>query len=159
MHIMEGTGSWEDPLPEGTLALSTGALRAPQRRNDVAARRAHDAAAIAARLARFLGLDDAEVREVHYATLVHGYPGAEVPGIAPLADTLRHIAEHVDGTGGPDGLRGEEIPLASRIARVATDFARSRRGDRLEALRAHAGTRLDPEVVDALKAVLRAHAT
>jgi HD-GYP domain-containing protein (c-di-GMP phosphodiesterase class II) len=155
---MAGTGSREDPLPDGTLALSTGALSAPLRRNDLAARRAHDAAAIAARIARVLGLDDAEVREVHYATLVHGCPAAEVPGIAPLADTLRHVAEHVDGTGGPDGLRGDDIPLASRIARVATDFARSRRGDRLETVRTHAGTRLDPIVVDALEAVLRAHA-
>jgi response regulator RpfG family c-di-GMP phosphodiesterase len=159
MHNMGGTGSGEDPLLEGIHVLPRGALRAADRRHDRAARRAHDAAALAARIARSLGLGDAEVRDVHYAALVHGWPAAEVPGLAPVADILRHVAEHVDGTGGPDGLRGDEIPLGSRIVRVATDYVRSRRDDRMQTLRAHTGTRLDPGVVDALDAVLQAHAT
>ena len=158
MHHMGGNGSREDPLPDGIEVLSRGALRAADRRHDLAARRAHDAAAVAARIARSLGLDDAEVRDVHYAALVHGWPAAEVPGLAPVADILRHIGEHVDGTGGPDGLRGDEIPLGSRIVRVATDYARSRQENRMQRLHAHTGTRLDPGVVDALDAVLQAHA-
>jgi HD-GYP domain-containing protein (c-di-GMP phosphodiesterase class II) len=36
-----------------------------------------------------------------------------------LADLVRHHHEHYDGTGYPDGLQGEQIPLLSRILSVA----------------------------------------
>jgi HD-GYP domain-containing protein (c-di-GMP phosphodiesterase class II) len=151
-----GIGSREDPLPEGVLAFAVAARDGG--RPVAAARRAHDAAAIAARMARVLGLPDADVRFVHYVALVHGHPAAEVPGLVPLGDALRHVSEHFDGTGGPDGLAGQQIPLASRIARVAAEYVRCRHGDPLAVLRPRAGTRLDPAAVDALAGVLRAHA-
>jgi HD-GYP domain-containing protein (c-di-GMP phosphodiesterase class II) len=34
-------------------------------------------------------------------------------------DVVRHHHERVDGTGYPDGLAGEEIPLAARVFAVA----------------------------------------
>jgi HD-GYP domain-containing protein (c-di-GMP phosphodiesterase class II) len=34
-------------------------------------------------------------------------------------DIIRHEHEHWDGSGYPDGLKGEEIPLGSRIIAVA----------------------------------------
>lgn len=70
-----------------------------------------------------------------------------------------HHHERYDGTGYPDGLTGEEIPLAARIFAVADAFdamtsqrpyrrAHSVESARLE-LRRCSGTQFDPEVVDA----------
>jgi putative nucleotidyltransferase with HDIG domain len=56
----------------------------------------------------------------------HSTRGAEmvaaVPFLAHLADYIRHHHEYWDGSGYPDGLKGEEIPLASRILGVASDY-------------------------------------
>jgi diguanylate cyclase (GGDEF)-like protein/putative nucleotidyltransferase with HDIG domain len=57
---------------------------------------------------------------------LHPVAGAEIveqiDGLAPIVDWIRHSHEHVDGSGYPDGLRGDEIPLASRILLVADAF-------------------------------------
>jgi HD-GYP domain-containing protein (c-di-GMP phosphodiesterase class II) len=67
-----------------------------------------------------------------------------------------------DGSGYPRGLRGEEIPVASRIFAVVDtyDALRSERpykaamshADSLEVLRRVSGTRLDPSLVDRFRA-------
>ncbi|HEB90197.1 MAG TPA: response regulator [Deltaproteobacteria bacterium] len=41
---------------------------------------------------------------------------------APIATTVRHHHERFDGTGYPDGLAGDDIPLASRIIAVVDAF-------------------------------------
>jgi HD-GYP domain-containing protein (c-di-GMP phosphodiesterase class II) len=46
----------------------------------------------------------------------------QVPFLAMCADLIIHHHEKWDGTGYPDGLEGEEIPLGSRILAVANDF-------------------------------------
>jgi HD-GYP domain-containing protein (c-di-GMP phosphodiesterase class II) len=72
--------------------------------------------------------------------------------------------ERFDGGGYPDGLRGERIPLASRIVFVCDAFqamtsdrphgkARSV-ADALAELERCAGTRFDPAVVEAFRAEL-----
>jgi diguanylate cyclase (GGDEF)-like protein len=59
---------------------------------------------------------------------VKGHPaaGAEIvahiDGLSPVSEWIRHSHEHVDGSGYPDGLRGEAIPLSSRILLVADAF-------------------------------------
>jgi putative nucleotidyltransferase with HDIG domain len=82
-----------------------------------------------------------------------------------LPPIVREIArshhERVDGTGYPDRLRGEEIPLSARIVLVADAFDaltsdRPYRRARpawaaLEELRANAGTQFCPRVVVALE--------
>ena len=83
-----------------------------------------------------------------------------VPGLGPVARMVRHGHERFDGNGYPDGLRGEEIPLGSRIVLVcdAYDAMTSPRPYRealsreqaVAELAAHAGTQFDPRVVDAL---------
>jgi response regulator RpfG family c-di-GMP phosphodiesterase len=77
---------------------------------------------------------------------------------------VRHHHERYDGKGHPDGLRGREIPLGSRIVAVVDGFVAmtSGRGHRpasdaeqaLEVLIAEAGRQFDPEVVEALQRVL-----
>jgi putative nucleotidyltransferase with HDIG domain len=80
-------------------------------------------------------------------------------------DGVRHHHERFDGTGYPDGLAGEEIPLDARIIAVADAFdaMTTNRSYRLplereQALRRiaqGAGTQFDPVVVEAFAAVVR----
>ncbi len=81
---------------------------------------------------------------------------------------MRAEHERYDGTGYPDGLAGEEIPLASRII-LATDAFHAMTSDRpyrarlpledaLRELDAHAGAQFDPVVVAALVRIVGAPA-
>jgi HD-GYP domain-containing protein (c-di-GMP phosphodiesterase class II) len=80
----------------------------------------------------------------------------------PRAGIL-HLMEHWDGSGGPKGLKGNAIPLFSRLVAVSNAFDNltSERGDELsnnealEQIRAGSGTLYDPEVVLKLEAVLK----
>jgi putative two-component system response regulator len=84
---------------------------------------------------------------------------AAVPEMEEVAAAVRHHHENYDGTGYPEGLAGEQIPLASRIIHVADayDAMTSPRPfrnalDHANAVRAlanGAGTQFDPEVVAA----------
>ena len=77
-----------------------------------------------------------------------------------VGEIVRSCHERWDGSGYPDALRGEEIPLESRIVFAADAFNamttnRPYRNamstaDALEELRAGAGTQFDPAVVEAL---------
>jgi HD domain len=73
--------------------------------------------------------------------------------------------ENIDGSGYPDGLKGERIPIEARIVRIADAFdamtnvrpykpARSVEWALAE-LERHAGTHFDPEIVRLLLEVLR----
>jgi HD-GYP domain-containing protein (c-di-GMP phosphodiesterase class II) len=82
-----------------------------------------------------------------------------VPEMAEIADAIRHHHEHFDGSGYPEGLSGESIPMASRIILVADayDAMTSPRPFRpaydhcetVARLRSEAGKQFDPAVVDA----------
>jgi len=82
------------------------------------------------------------------------------PGLEHLGAAIRAEHERWDGTGYPDGLAGEKIPLASRITlacdayhAMITDRPYRRAHSREEAwgeLMLHAGTQFDPTVVEAL---------
>jgi putative nucleotidyltransferase with HDIG domain len=93
------------------------------------------------------------------ATLV-----GRLDGYGPVADAILYHHEHVDGSGYPAGLIGNEIPLASRILSVcnvydtltARDSYRSPMTpqDAIAELRRVAGRQLDAEIVDAFIAML-----
>jgi diguanylate cyclase (GGDEF)-like protein len=87
-----------------------------------------------------------------------------LPLLEEAAPIVRHEHERFDGTGYPDRLSGEEIPLAARILLACDAFvsmtsarpwrpARASGSARAE-LRRVAGTQLDPHVVEALLGVL-----
>ena len=98
----------------------------------------------------------------------HPVSGAEmlrrVPGLEGVAAIVRHHHERYDGTGYPLGLRGDEIPVASRVISTcdAYDAMLSDRPYRpamshevaVEELRALAGAQFDPDAVDALIGVV-----
>jgi diguanylate cyclase (GGDEF)-like protein/putative nucleotidyltransferase with HDIG domain len=77
---------------------------------------------------------------------------------------IRHHHERFDGTGYPDGLKGEEIPLGARIIHVAdaldsmltTRIYRAARPamEAMEELKRAAGTQFCPRCVGALESVL-----
>jgi hypothetical protein len=71
-----------------------------------------------------------------------------------LIAALRHQHESFDGTGSPDGLAGDAIPLTARIIAVADayDTVSRERGQAaaLAELKAGAGSRFDPDVVEAI---------
>jgi two-component system, cell cycle response regulator len=84
-----------------------------------------------------------------------------------VAKLVRLSHEWADGTGYPDSLAGDEIPLGSRIIAVcdAFDAMTSRRPYRptpmstegaLSQIRRGAGTPFDPEVAEAFEAELAA---
>ena len=93
---------------------------------------------------------------------VHPIKGAEMfavePGLAEVAKTIRHHHERFDGSGYPDGLAGEAIPLFSRIILVADAYEamthdRAYRravspSEALDRLREGAGTQFDPAIVE-----------
>ncbi|MFZ1155828.1 MAG: HD domain-containing phosphohydrolase, partial [Solirubrobacteraceae bacterium] len=93
------------------------------------------------------------------ATLV-----GRLDGYGPVADAILYHHEHVDGSGYPAGLIGNEIPLASRILSVcnvydtltARDSYRSPMTpqDAIAELRRVAGRQLDAEIVDAFITML-----
>lgn len=91
-----------------------------------------------------------------------------VPGLAHLAPAIRAEHERWDGSGYPDGLAGEEIPLASRIT-LACDAYHAMTSDRpyraamsderaRTEIRAGAGTQFCPTAARALLDVLDAGA-
>ena len=84
---------------------------------------------------------------------------AHIPGLEAVALVVRFHHERWDGSGYPDGLEGERIPLASRVIAVCDAYnamtadrtyslGRSRE-EALAELRACAGEQFDPRVVEA----------
>ena len=125
-------------------------------------------------------LHDIGLRELNYDTLyakrtltdeelqllkTHPRVGAflveDIPWPYPVAPLVRHHHERWDGGGYPDGLRGEQIPLGSRIIHLCEAFDamtaptsyRAVLSDyqALDIIESKAGTQFDPEVTPEFK--------
>jgi two-component system cell cycle response regulator len=82
------------------------------------------------------------------------------PALAAAAKLVRSTHERPDGSGYPDGLTGEEIPLGARVIAVCDAFTAMTSprpyapqltlAQALAELRQAAGSQFDPAVVDAL---------
>jgi HD-GYP domain-containing protein (c-di-GMP phosphodiesterase class II) len=104
-------------------------------------------------------LDAHEWEFIHQHTILGERILSAAPALRPVATIVRASHERWDGCGYPDGLKGEEIPLAARIVSVCDAFeaitgdrcyrgARSAEEARQELLR-EAGHQFDPQVVSA----------
>ncbi|HEX3910931.1 MAG TPA: HD domain-containing phosphohydrolase [Solirubrobacteraceae bacterium] len=109
-------------------------------------------------------LTDEEWTTMHRHAAIGGTLVASIPAFAHLAPAVRASHERWDGGGYPDGLAGEQVPLAARII-AACDTYEAIVTDRpyrparapaeaAEELRRVSGTQLDARVVDALLAEL-----
>ena len=110
-------------------------------------------------------LDEREWAFIRQHTLVGERILRATPALRGVAKVVRSSHEHWDGSGYPDSLAGEEIPLASRIV-MACDAYHAMTSDRpyrqaripedaLEELMRLAGTQFDPTVVRVLVAHVR----
>ena len=110
-------------------------------------------------------LDDREWAFIRQHTLVGERILRATPALRGVAKVVRSSHEHWDGSGYPDALAGEDIPLASRIV-MACDAYHAMTSDRpyrqartpddaLEELMRLAGTQFDPTVVRVLVAHVR----
>jgi putative nucleotidyltransferase with HDIG domain len=93
----------------------------------------------------------------------HTEKGAKIIGgiqfLQEVQEVILHHQEHYDGTGYPDGLKGDKIPLLARIVAVADAFDamttdrpyKPKIGFReaLNSIAKNSGTQFDPKVCDA----------
>jgi putative nucleotidyltransferase with HDIG domain len=103
-------------------------------------------------------LDPSEWELMRRHTLVGERILGAAPALRPVAEIVRASHERWDGAGYPDGISGDEIPLAARIIFVCDAFdamtsprsyqvARSEAGAIAE-LQREAGHQFDPDAVD-----------
>jgi HD-GYP domain-containing protein (c-di-GMP phosphodiesterase class II) len=105
-------------------------------------------------------LSEAEWRLMRQHTIIGERILNAAPALRPVARLVRSSHERWDGSGYPDGLAGRAIPLGARIIAAcdAYDAITSERAyhaarsskEAMAELRRHAGTQLDPEVVERL---------
>ncbi len=101
---------------------------------------------------------------VHGARIVQNFESLKT--VAPI---ILYSREKFDGTGYPEGLKGEVIPVGARILSVLNAFeaivgGRPYRGkatesEALDELKANSGTQFDPKVVEAFVRVIKKDTT
>jgi diguanylate cyclase (GGDEF)-like protein len=89
---------------------------------------------------------------------------SSIPKVAAVATVILHHHEWWDGTGYPNGLRGDEIPLSSRILTIVDAYDVMTQGrcykpaiphtEALDELREMAGVQFDPGLVDLFVALM-----
>jgi len=89
---------------------------------------------------------------------------SQIKKISNLAPVIRHHHERYDGTGYPDCLKGEEIPLASRIIGIADTYDTMviqrpwgkvmSSGEAMVELERCSGTQFDPALIKIAKLIL-----
>ena len=162
------TGSHSRGVVELSLAVSDRlGLDYQQRRNVEFAALLHDVGKIAVpkEIINKAGpLDDDEWKIMHRHTIEGEDMLKRVGGVlAEVGLIVRSSHEHYDGSGYPDGLAGEDIPIEARIVTCCDAFSamtttRSYRkamsiDKAVDELRACAGTQFDPQVAATLEEV------
>jgi diguanylate cyclase (GGDEF)-like protein len=109
-------------------------------------------------------LSDDEWAFMRRHTLIGQRIVGAAPALAPAGELIRSSPERIDGTGYPDALLGDEIPLGSRIIAVCDAYdamistrvyrAAMTRDGALRELTRHAGSQFDPVVVRAFAELL-----
>ncbi|HEX9100300.1 MAG TPA: diguanylate cyclase [Candidatus Dormibacteraeota bacterium] len=158
------------------------AAHAVDHRNPIAQGHSSRVTSIAEAVGLRMGLQPSKLEELRMAAFLHDVGhmtlgvdanSFEVPGHAEegerivagakfspeIASAVRHHHERWDGQGKPDGLAGEDIPLAARILAVAEGYEAMTAGRgcerlgvaaALEGLKAGSGSQFDPAIFEAL---------
>jgi two-component system cell cycle response regulator len=108
-------------------------------------------------------LEDSEWEFIRRHPLIGERIIGSAAALVPVARLVRSVGERWDGSGYPDELAGEQIPLGSRVVAVCAAYAAmvseqphsvAMRPERaLEELRRGAASQFDPSVVDAFERV------
>ncbi len=117
-----------------------------------------------------MSLQDWQAENAHNADMENQHPelGAEllknVSCMLPILPVVRHHHEHWDGSGFPDGLKGEQVPKLARLVSVLHAYQTLVRGhgttdamneqEAREIMLEDAGLTLDPNIVDAFLKLL-----
>jgi putative nucleotidyltransferase with HDIG domain len=110
-------------------------------------------------------LSDEERQEIEQHAAIGAEIVSRLEAYKHSVDTIRHHHERWDGSGYPDGLEGERIPLGARIIAVADAFD-AMTSDRVyraalpvdvafAELAKGRGTQFDPQIVDVFQAAYR----
>ena len=112
-------------------------------------------------------LDEEEWTFMRRHTLIGERIVQSAPALVGIAALIRSSHERWDGTGYPDRLAGDEIPLGAQIVFVCDAYAAMTSGRCYQAamspaeahaeLRRHAGSQFAPAVVEAFLATRAAH--
>ena len=105
-------------------------------------------------------LTEDELLFIHRHTVIGERILSSAPALARISRIVRSTHERLDGTGYPDKLSGDQIPLLSRIVAVCDAFqamiedrpyrAAVSEEEAVAELRRRSGAQFDPAVVDAL---------
>ena len=92
---------------------------------------------------------------------------ASSPELEPIAEYILTHHEHWDGSGYPQGLAGEKIPLLSRILAVADAYdamtenrvyrAAINKAEAIKEIIRCSGTQFDPKIVDAFQSIVESN--
>jgi putative nucleotidyltransferase with HDIG domain len=138
----------------------------------VAAAHVHDLGKVGSRdgsLKKPGELSDEERQEIEQHAAIGAEIVSRLEAYKLSVDTIRHHHERWDGSGYPDGLEGERIPLGARIIAVADAFD-AMTSDRVyraalpvdvafAELAKGRGTQFDPQVVDLFQAAYQSRST
>jgi len=101
---------------------------------------------------------DEELEQLKNHSQIGADIASRIPQMEACANSILHHHERYNGSGYPDGLRGNEIPLESRIIAIADTFVNmtyeATTQDKLtfeqaiEELKRHSGTQFDPSLVN-----------
>lgn len=110
-------------------------------------------------------LEDYEFRKAKDHPVIGSKIIAEIEELSDVASIVRHHHERFDGTGYPDGLKGEAIPFFSRILAILDSYEALvsdrvyrkaiKTSQALQEIRKNAGRQFDPFLVDIFSRVIK----